>query len=210
LNSKALFNPSLKDQNPIVIEDEDTDEYLSKFSSMEERDIHTLKGMTRDKERHKWSQGETSSVNYVVVKTNYPTYMESKQNVMDFGIDPEHDSNDITPDVEMAPKQVPHDVKTNIKGKTLMMQEPVRETSDKKCDKEPKYEMRPRKYKISIEINKPVTEEEKVHKNGNKLKALIKKKLKAVREMDDNHQVQDLKQQKDDMRQKIQSLQKQK
>jgi hypothetical protein len=69
LNSKALFNPSLKDQNPIVIEDEDTEEDLSEFENMEEMDIHTLKGMTGDKERKKYSKGETSGVKYVVVKT---------------------------------------------------------------------------------------------------------------------------------------------
>jgi hypothetical protein len=44
LNSKEIFNPSLKDQQPIVIEDEDTEEDISGFSNMEEMAIHTLKG----------------------------------------------------------------------------------------------------------------------------------------------------------------------
>jgi hypothetical protein len=46
LNSKALFNPSLKYQNPIVTEDQYIDEDLFEFSNMEDMDIHTLKGMT--------------------------------------------------------------------------------------------------------------------------------------------------------------------
>jgi hypothetical protein len=50
---------------------------------------------------------------------------------MDFGPDPEQDSDDITPDAELTPEKVPHDVKPEIKGKMLMMQEPVRETIDK-------------------------------------------------------------------------------
>jgi hypothetical protein len=41
-----------------------------------------------------------------------------------------------------------------------MMQEPVRETIDKKYGKSPIYEMRPRKSKISIDLKKLVTEEE--------------------------------------------------
>jgi DNA repair exonuclease SbcCD ATPase subunit len=70
--------------------------------------------------------------------------------------------------------------------------------------------MRPRKSKLSIDLNKPVTEEEQGLKNGRKVKTLIKPKVEADREMDDNHQVQALKQQNDDMRQQIQSLQQQK
>jgi hypothetical protein len=37
----------------------------------------------------------------------------------------------------MALEKVPHDVKLNIKGKTLMIQEPVRETIDKNLRKHP-------------------------------------------------------------------------
>jgi hypothetical protein len=40
LNYKALFNPSLKYQQPIVIEDEGTKEDISRFENMEEMDIH--------------------------------------------------------------------------------------------------------------------------------------------------------------------------
>ena len=42
LNSKALFNPSLKDPQPIVIEDEEN----SRFANMEEMESHTLNKMT--------------------------------------------------------------------------------------------------------------------------------------------------------------------
>jgi hypothetical protein len=80
LNSKALFDPSLKEKNPIVIEDQDTEEDLSEFSNMEEMDIHTLKGMTRDKTRKKCSEGETSGVKYVVVKNS--TLLIHNQNKM--------------------------------------------------------------------------------------------------------------------------------
>jgi hypothetical protein len=80
LNSKALFDPSLKEKNPIVIEDQDTDEDLSEFSNMEEMAIHTLKGMTGDKTRKKCSEGETSGVKYVVVKKS--TLLIQNQNKM--------------------------------------------------------------------------------------------------------------------------------
>jgi len=69
LNYKALFNPSLKEKKPIIIEDEDIEEDLSEFSNMEEMAIHTLKGMTWDKARQICSKGETSSVKYATVKT---------------------------------------------------------------------------------------------------------------------------------------------
>jgi len=84
-----------------------------------------------------------------------------------------------------------------------MMQEPVRETIDKKLEKAPRYETRPRKSKISIDLNKPVVEEEQRLKNGSKVKTLIKTKVESDRDMNDNHKVQDLKQQNDDTRQQI-------
>jgi hypothetical protein len=54
---------------------------------MEDMDIHTLKGMPWDKERKKCNKEETSVVKYVVVKTKYTTYLKSKQNVMEFGLE---------------------------------------------------------------------------------------------------------------------------
>jgi hypothetical protein len=49
LNSKSLFDPSLKEQKPIVIEDQDTDEDPYEFTNMEEMAIHTLKEMSGEK-----------------------------------------------------------------------------------------------------------------------------------------------------------------
>jgi hypothetical protein len=69
LNSKAMFDSSLKEQKSIVIEDRDTNEDLFEFANMEEMAIHTLKGMTGDKIRHKRNKGETSGVKSVAVKT---------------------------------------------------------------------------------------------------------------------------------------------
>jgi hypothetical protein len=56
----------------------------------------------------------------------------------------------------LSPEQVPRDVKLEIKGKMLMMQEPVREENDKKPKKAPRYEIRSRKSNFSIDLNKHV------------------------------------------------------
>jgi len=64
VNSKALFNSSLKDPQPIVIEDE----YNSGFVNMEEMVVHTLKKMTGDKEKLKFCKGETSGCNLQLSK----------------------------------------------------------------------------------------------------------------------------------------------
>jgi hypothetical protein len=69
--------------------------------------------------------------------------------------------------------------------------------------------MRPRKSKLSIDLNKPVPEREHRLENGSNVKKLIKTKVEADKEMDDNHQVQFLKKKSDDMRQKIKNLQQQ-
>jgi hypothetical protein len=118
---------------------------------------------------------------------------------MEFGPNHEKDSNDITPDAKLILEKVPPEAKLEIKGKILNMQEPVREVLNKKSKKSPKYEMRPRKYKFSIELNKPFIEELQELKNGSRVKTLIKTKVEIDREMDDHHQVQV-------MKKKIQSL----
>jgi len=87
------------------------------------------------------------------------------------------------------------------------MQEHVRDIiNKKKTEKAHIYERRPRKFKLSIDLNKPVAKEEHGLKNGNKVNTLIKTKFETDKEMDDNHWVQALKQQSDDMRQQIQNL----
>jgi mRNA-degrading endonuclease RelE of RelBE toxin-antitoxin system len=74
-----------------------------------------------------------------------------------------------------------------------MMQEHVRDSFDKKIEKAPRYEMRPRKSKLFIDLNNLVIEEEHGIKDGSKVKTLIKTKVEDNREMDNNRQVQALK-----------------
>jgi hypothetical protein len=56
LNSKELFNPSLKGHQPIVIEYEDSFEF-SNMEEMEEMVVHTLNKMIWDKEILKFCKG---------------------------------------------------------------------------------------------------------------------------------------------------------
>jgi hypothetical protein len=143
------------------------------------------------------------------VKKEYIVDPESKKNVVDTGPDLDQDSDDISPNTKQVPEQIPQDIKPEIKGKMLMVHEPVRDTTDKRPEKRSRYEMRPRKSKLSIDLNKPIVEEEHGLKVGSKVKAEVKPKIEANRDIDDNHQVQALKQQNDDMRQQIQNLQQQ-
>jgi hypothetical protein len=101
--------------------------------------------------------------------------------VVETGLDLDQNSNDISPDVDLAHEKVPRDIKPGIKGKMLMVQELVRDIIDKIPDKMPIYEMRPRKSNLSIDLNKPVVEEEKGIKNGRKVKVEIKPKIEANR-----------------------------
>ena len=159
--------------------------------------------MTGEKEKKKYNKGETSVIKYDVVKKNYHEDMELQQHIMEFCPNLEQDSGDLNTDAKLVHEQVPHEAKPDIKGKLLKMKEPVREALDKKFKKAPRYEMRPRKSQFSIDLNKPVTEEEHGLKDGSKVNTFIKPKVETDREMDENHQVQVMKQQ-------IQSLQQQK
>jgi hypothetical protein len=85
LNSKALFKPSLKDPQPIVIEDDDN----PKFSNMEEMVFHTMKNMTGDKGKLKLCKGEASGVQLAAVKIEYLADSSLQQDVGDFGPNPE-------------------------------------------------------------------------------------------------------------------------
>jgi hypothetical protein len=51
---------------------------------------------------------------------------ELEQNVKDFGPNPEKDSNDRNPYENIIHEKAPHDVKPDIKGKMLRMQQPMR------------------------------------------------------------------------------------
>jgi hypothetical protein len=83
----------------------------------------------------------------------------------------------------------------------LMVHEPVKETIDEKLEKKPRYEMRPRKANLSIDLNRPPEEEHEL-KNGSRVKEEIKPKIEGDRDMNEsNQQVQALKQHNDSMRQ---------
>jgi hypothetical protein len=56
MNSKALFKPSLKYPQPILIEDDESAE----FSNMEEMEVNILKVMTVKKEESKSSEDEAT------------------------------------------------------------------------------------------------------------------------------------------------------
>jgi hypothetical protein len=88
LNSKALFKPSLKYPQPIMIEDDDSHE----FSRMEEIAINVLKGMIVKKEKSKPNEGETTETPFVTVKKEYPTDSNQQQGTRDYGPDMEKDS----------------------------------------------------------------------------------------------------------------------
>jgi chromosome segregation ATPase len=92
----------------------------------------------------------------------------------------------------------------------LRVHEPVKDNIRDKPEKNPRYEMRPRKTKLSIDLNRPVVEEEYELKNENKVETKIKPKVEGNKEMEDSkQQVETLKQQNDNMRQHIQELQQQ-
>jgi hypothetical protein len=80
LNSKKHFKTSLKYPQPIIIEDKDN----SGFSNMEEMAVHTLKKMTRDTKKLKFSKGESSWVQFATVKIEYPVDSSLQQDVGDF------------------------------------------------------------------------------------------------------------------------------
>jgi hypothetical protein len=72
LNSKALFDPSLKEKKPIVIEDQDTDEDPSGFTNMEEMAIHTLKEMPVGKTKRSATRDRPQVLNLLIWKQSTP------------------------------------------------------------------------------------------------------------------------------------------
>jgi hypothetical protein len=95
-----------------VIEDEDN----SEFSNMEEMVVHTLNKMTRDKEKLKFCKGETSGVQILVVKTNYPADSNLQQDARDFGPYLKKDSNGISPNAGLPSKNISDDIKLEVKA----------------------------------------------------------------------------------------------
>jgi hypothetical protein len=87
----------------------------------------------------------------------------------------------------------------------LKVHEPVKDNIEDTHEKNPRYEMRPRKTNLSIEFNRPTVEEENELKNGNIMETKIKPKVEDTKEMKDNKkQVEALKQHNDSMRKQIQ------
>jgi hypothetical protein len=73
---------------------------------------------------------------------------------VDTGPDPEQDFEETGPETEHVPEQVLEETKPEAKGKMLMVHEPVKDIIDDKPEKNPRYEMRPRKSKLSIDLNR--------------------------------------------------------
>jgi len=85
-----------------------------------------------------------------------------------------------------------------------MVHEPMKDKIEDIPEKNPGYEMIPRKSKLSIDLNRLVADEEHAIKNGNIVKEKIKPK---VEEIEDNKQhVKTLNQHNDNRRQHIQEL----
>jgi len=80
INSKALFDPYLKEKKMIIIEYQDTNEEPSRFRNMEEMTIHTLKEMPIGETIKKSNMGPRSGIKHVDLETEYT-----------IGLDPEND-----------------------------------------------------------------------------------------------------------------------
>jgi hypothetical protein len=125
LNSKALFKPSLKYPQPILIEDDDS----PKFSSMEEMTVNVLKGMTVKKEKSKSSEDEAAKTPFVTVKKEYPSD-SNQQGIQDYGFDPEKDSIGTSPHAG-DPCHNLQDIKPKIKSDIVGVQGPLKELKGK-------------------------------------------------------------------------------
>jgi len=96
LNSKSLFDPSLKEQKPILIEYQDT----SRFTNMEKMAIHTLKEMVVGKTKKKRNKGHTSCIKPVYLETKYIIGPDPEQDLVETGQDAEKDFEYRSPDSE--------------------------------------------------------------------------------------------------------------
>jgi hypothetical protein len=76
--------------------------------------------------------------------------------------------------------QVLEEIKLEANGKMLMVHEPEKEIIDGIPKKNHRYEMIPRKSKLSIDLNRPTEEEPKL-KYVNRVKAEIKPKIEGDR-----------------------------
>jgi hypothetical protein len=176
LNSKALFKPSLKDPQPILIEDDDSPE----FSSMEEMEVNVLKGMTVKKEKSKSSENEAAKTPFVTVKKEYPSD-SSQQGIQDYGFDPEQDSIGTSPHAG-DPCHSLQDIKPEVKADTVGVQGSTKGTKGKEPEVIHSHNMRTRSRAL-VDHNKFSTEKEM-----KKMQVEVK-----TERVDDNQQVHKLK-----------------
>jgi hypothetical protein len=177
LNSKDLFKPSLKDPQPIVIEDDESPE----FASMEEMAVDVLKGMIVKKDRSKPNEGETIETPFVTMKKEYPKDSNQLQGTHDYGPYIEQHSIDTLPHVE-DPHHSSQEIKPEIKVDTLGVQGSSKGTQGKEPEVIHRYNMRIRS-KTMGNHNKSIAE-----KDEKKMQVEVK-----IEKVDDNQQVQELK-----------------
>jgi hypothetical protein len=153
MNSKALFKPSLKDPQPIVIEDDDSPE----FSSMEEMAVNILKRMTVKKEKSKSNKGETMETPFLTLKRQYPIDF-SQHGIHDYGLDLEQESIGTSPHAE-DPYHSSQYIKPEIKTDTLGVQGSIKGTQGKEPEVINRYNMRARRITL-VDHNKSITEQD--------------------------------------------------
>jgi hypothetical protein len=90
--------------------------------------VHTLNKMIGDKEKMKFSKGETSGIQFAIVKTKYPADSSLQKNAGDLGPDPEHESDGISQNTRLLPKKPLDSSKQNIKSNISKMQGSMKET----------------------------------------------------------------------------------
>jgi hypothetical protein len=154
LNSKALFKPSLKYPQPILIEDDDSPE----FSSMEEMDSQCFEGNDSEKREIKVYEDEAAETPFVTVKKEYPTD-SSQQGIHDYGLDPEQDSIGTSPHAG-DPCHNLQDIKPEIKADIVGVQGSTKGTKGKEPEVIHSYNMRTRSRALA-DHNKSSIEKDK-------------------------------------------------
>jgi hypothetical protein len=114
--SKDLFKPSLKEPQPILIEDDES----PKFTSMEEMAVNVLKVMTVKIEKSKSSVKEATETPFVTVNKEYPSY-SSQQGIQYYGFDPEQDSIGTSP-LARDPCHSLQEIKPEVETDTVRLQ----------------------------------------------------------------------------------------
>ena len=84
------------------------------------------------KTNKKHNKGNTSGVKPTDLEVEFTTGPNLEQYLVDIDPDLDQDSDDISPDTEQVPEQILQDIKPQRKDKSLMVLDPVRDTTDKK------------------------------------------------------------------------------